>query len=63
MLEKSYAFGMGKARNMMEGSDITIIGTGSMLYNCLEATKKAEKKGINAEVLNVNTLKPLDDMR
>jgi len=55
VLEKSYAFGMGKARNMMEGSDITIIGTGSMLYNCLEATKKAEKKGINAEVLNVNT--------
>lgn len=53
-------FTIGKANILMEGSDITLIGTGETVYHCFEAGKILMKMGINARVLDMHTLKPLD---
>jgi len=58
--EKEYEF--GKASVLKEGSDVTLIGTGIMVSRCLKAAKILEKKdGIDARVINMSTIKPLDD--
>ena len=54
-------FEIGKAYVFKEGSDVTLIATGTMSYQALEAAKQLEKDGINAEVIHVPTIKPLDD--
>ena len=54
-------FEIGKATVMREGSDVTLIGTGQMVTSCLEAAAALEQKGISAEVINMSTIKPLDD--
>jgi transketolase len=61
ILEKKYIFKIGEAPTMKKGDDISIISTGSMVYYSLEAAKLLKKKGIDAEVINVHTLKPLDE--
>lgn len=53
-------FEIGRAYVYREGSDITLIGTGTMTYQALEAAKALAKDGISAEVLHVPTIKPLD---
>ncbi len=61
ILEKNYTFKLGKAETMKEGTDVSIITTGSMVYYSLEAAKKLAVKGVEAEVINIHTLKPLDE--
>ncbi|MEP7268523.1 MAG: transketolase C-terminal domain-containing protein [Saprospiraceae bacterium] len=53
-------FEIGKAQFLSEGSDITLIGTGHLVWNCVEAAKQLETEGISAEVINIHTIKPLD---
>lgn len=54
-------FEIGKAQVLKEGSDLSIIATGSMVWQALAAAKEISKLGINAEVINIHTIKPLDE--
>lgn len=54
-------FEIGKAIKLVDGSDVSIIATGHMVWEALEAVKILEAKGINAEVINIHTIKPLDN--
>lgn len=58
--EKS-PFEIGKAYVLREGTDITLFGTGTTTYELMVAAKVLSDKGIDAEVIHVPTIKPLDD--
>ena len=58
---ESTPFAIGEAQVFSEGNDVTIIATGTMTYHALLAADKLYKDGIDAEVVHVATLKPLDD--
>ncbi len=53
-------FEIGKAYVLREGSDVTLLGTGTMSYQVLAAAELLAKQGISAEVVHVPTIKPLD---
>jgi transketolase len=53
-------FKIGKANQIADGNDLTIIGTGETVYHCLEASKILKEKGLNARVIDMHTLKPFD---
>ena len=55
------SFEIGKALHMREGKDVTIFATGHLVWNSLEAAKALEEQGISAEVINIHTIKPLDN--
>ena len=57
---EEYNFQIGKAITLREGSDVTIIANGTMVYESLEAAKLLELEGISAAVVNMHTTKPLD---
>jgi transketolase len=57
----SYRFQLGKADLLRPGQDVTLLASGGPLWNTLEAAKQLEAEGIQAEVLNVSTIKPLDE--
>ncbi len=54
-------FEIGKAYVFREGTDVTLISTGTMTYQALEAAEMLKKDSIDAEVIHVPTIKPLDD--
>ncbi len=54
-------FEIGKAIVLSEGTDVSIFATGHMVWKALEAAKVLEEKGISAEVINIHTIKPLDE--
>jgi len=54
-------FEIGKTYVMNEGADVTIVATGHMVWESLQAAEALEAEGISAEVLNVATIKPLDE--
>lgn len=54
-------FEIGKALQLTEGSDVTIIATGHLVWESLQAAEQLEAKGISAEVINIHTIKPLDE--
>jgi transketolase len=54
-------FKIGKANLLMDGNDLTIIGTGETVFHCLEAAKKLKDQGIHARVIDMHTLKPFDN--
>ena len=54
-------FEIGKAIKLVEGTDVTIFATGHLVWKSLEAAKELAEKGISAEVLNIHTIKPLDE--
>lgn len=54
-------FELGKAYVLREGTEITLLGTGTMTYQLLVAAKELENHGISAEVIHVPTVKPLDE--
>lgn len=56
-----YKFELGKAVVLREGTDVTIIATGLTVSESLEAAKKLEADGISAQVINMHTIKPLDE--
>jgi transketolase len=55
-----YAFQLGRAALLREGTDVTLVGSGLMVSRCLEAADILRSEGIAADVLNVSTIKPLD---
>ncbi len=54
-------FEIGKALHLRQGSDVTIFATGHLVWNSLEAAKALAEEGISAEVINIHTIKPLDN--
>ena len=56
-----YKFELGKGITLNEGNDLTIIATGLCVAESLEAAKKLEEDGISTRVINIHTIKPLDD--
>jgi len=59
--DQDYDFEIGKAITLAEGSEITIIANGTMVYHSLEAAKLLELEGISSKVVNMHTIKPLDN--
>lgn len=55
------AFEIGKAVHLIEGSDVTIIATGHLVWKAIEACEILEQQGIKAELINIHTIKPLDN--
>ena len=53
-------FQIGNANILLDGNDITIIGTGETVYHCLQAGKELQTRGIMARVIDMHTLKPID---
>ncbi|HET8809361.1 MAG TPA: transketolase family protein [Flavobacteriaceae bacterium] len=53
-------FEIGKAVLLNEGTDVTIVATGHLVWEALQAAETLEEKGISAEVINIHTIKPLD---
>ena len=58
---EDYHFEIGKGTLLKEGKDVTIVATGVMVNSALEAAKALEEEGIRAEVINIHTIKPLDE--
>jgi transketolase len=58
--EANRPFTIGKADKMVEGSDVTIIACGHLVWQAIEAEATLFAKGIRAEVINMHTIKPLD---
>ena len=58
--EADYKFEFGKNLTVREGTDVTIMATGTMLYMAIEAAEKLAEEGISARVTNVHTIKPID---
>ena len=58
---KDQNFEIGKAVKLTDGSDVTIVATGHLVWEALEASKKLNSLGISAEVINIHTIKPLDE--
>jgi transketolase len=53
-------FEIGKAVMLNEGTDVTIVATGHLVWKAIEAGEKLAEKGISAEIINIHTIKPLD---
>jgi len=53
-------FKIGKAVQLTEGNDVTIVATGHLVWEALQAAKVLHQEGISAEVINIHTIKPLD---
>ena len=56
-----YRFEVGKGDKLKEGTDVTIVATGLCVSASLEAAELLKAEGINAEVINIHTIKPLDE--
>ena len=54
-------FEIGKAIMLNEGTDVTIVATGHLVWESLLAAEKLESEGISVEVINIHTIKPLDE--
>ena len=54
-------FEIGKGILLNPGSDVTIVATGHLVWEALQAAEELESQGINAEVINIHTIKPLDE--
>jgi transketolase len=59
-LEKNYKFRLGRGEVMRDGGDLTIIASGMLVINSLKAAEILAEKGVDARVLNIHTIKPLD---
>lgn len=58
---ENQTFEIGKALHLIDGTDVTIVATGHLVWEALEAAKVLHQKGLSAEVINIHTIKPLDD--
>ena len=61
IFKEEYPFQLGKAVTVVDGKDATIISTGMMLADSLAATEALAKEGINVRLLNMHTIKPIDE--
>ena len=58
---KDQTFEIGKAIQLQEGSDVTIVATGHLVWEALQAAETLNEQGITADVINIHTIKPLDE--
>lgn len=58
--KETYKFELGKGVQLADGNDVTIIATGLMVYEAIKASEELKVEGINARVINIHTIKPLD---
>lgn len=61
LLDPSYEFSWGKGATLRQGTDVTLVGTGMMSALCLEAAELLAAQGVEADVLHMGSIKPLDD--
>ena len=61
LFDDNFKFEIGKAVTLTEGNDVAILATGLMVYEATEAAKQLAEQGIKARVVNVSTIKPLDE--
>ena len=54
-------FVIGKAQQLSEGSGVTILATGHLVWEAIQATKELEAKGVSVDLFNIHTIKPLDE--
>ena len=59
--EEGFTFQIGKGEVMREGTDIAIIANGLMVYEAIQAGEALAQEGINARIINMSTVKPLDE--
>ena len=59
--EEGFEFTIGKGEVMRDGSDVAIIANGLMVYEAIQAGEKLAELGINARIINMSTIKPLDE--
>ena len=59
--EEGFKFTIGKGEVMREGNDIAIIANGLMVYEAIQAGERLAEMGINARIINMSTIKPLDE--
>ena len=57
----NYSFTLGKGITLHEGNDITVIATGIVVKDALDAVRELEAQGINARLINIHTIKPIDE--
>ena len=60
-ISENMPFEIGKAITLVEGTDVSIFATGHLVWKSLEAAEILKEKGISAEVINIHTIKPLDE--
>ncbi len=60
VFDDSHTFEIGKGTPVREGGDVTLVGTGSMVYQCVQAAEALAGESIDARVLSLSTVKPLD---
>jgi len=58
---ENFDFIIGKGILLKEGKDVTIVSTGHLVWESIEASKKLEEIGISSEIINIHTIKPLDE--
>lgn len=61
LFDDSYQFRFGKADKLSDGKDVTIIASGTMLFDAKKAAEILESEGISVDLLGIHTVKPLDD--
>jgi len=61
LVGENYRFQLGKGVVLRDGRDVTLIGTGLMVSKCLEAAEVLDQEGISTRVVNMSTIKPLDE--
>ncbi|EOR20040.1 transketolase [Clostridium sartagoforme AAU1] len=60
IFDDNYKFEIGKGVTLRDGNDVAIIATGMMVQKAIEASDKLKEEGINARVINISTIKPID---
>lgn len=58
---ENQTFEIGKAIHLQDGNDVTIVATGHLVWEALQAAETLYEKGISAEIINIHTIKPLDN--
>ena len=61
LFDSNYKFEIGKAATLREGTDVTIVATGMLVAEAVEASDKLKEEGINVRVLNFGSIKPIDE--
>jgi transketolase len=61
IFDENYSFKFGEAVRLTDGDDLAIFATGTMVHKVLEASKVLKREGIAARVINIHTIKPLDE--
>ena len=61
IFDEDYRFEIGKGVELVDGKDVSIIATGIMVERALEAAEKLSEEGISARVINMSTIKPIDE--